>query len=65
MTRILSWNIYFFGWMIVGLFAIYLIIASVSVYYAILFMLRPGISHEARQMVMRRHMSYIAVNVLC
>jgi hypothetical protein len=43
----------------------YLGFAIASVVIAFRFVGKPGISGEARKMVVNRHVSYIIVNVIC
>ena len=58
-------NIYVYGWIVVSIFAVYIICALTSAIYAICRLRQPGISSEARQMFARRHISYIICNFVC
>ena len=51
--------------MLVILFLCYLIIAFCSIIFAFRFVSKPGISEEARKLIVRIHISYIVVNVIC
>lgn len=46
-------------------FVVYMLIALYSSCVAIVALRKPGISSDARKMIFRRHVSYIAVNILC
>ena len=54
-----------YGWLIVGSFFFYIVVAIYSIYYALKHLKRPGMSSESRVLLMRRHISYIVMNVLC
>lgn len=56
---------YLQGYFIILLFYIYLGFAIASVIFAIRFVGKPGISSEARNLIVRIHISYILVNCLC
>ena len=54
-----------YGWIVVVIFFIYIVTACYSIFFGMKFLFRPGISSEARKMTMRRHVFYIAMNILC
>ena len=56
---------FLYGWIIVGSFFVYLVVAILSIYYAFKHLSKPGMSSEARGMTTRRHISFILANVLC
>ena len=58
-------NMYLYGWLVVSIFATYVVIAAYSSFFAYKALKRPGVSSVARQMINRRHITYIIVNVLC
>ena len=65
MVRIESSNPLVYGYLILGLFLIYLSLALVSVIFAWRYVRQPGISAEARILIVRIHVVYIVVNVMC
>ena len=56
---------FIYGWIIVVSFVFYLVVAILSIYYAMKHLNRPGMSSESRALLMRRHISYILMNVAC
>jgi len=64
-VRVGSENLHMFGYIIQGIFCIYLSFAVASIIFAFRFVRKPGISQEARQEIVRVHITYIVVNVVC
>ena len=54
-----------YGYLVLTAFGVYLISACASAFYALRFLNRPGISTTARRMIVRRHLSYIIMNIFC
>ena len=65
LVRVFSWYLYLYGYILFFIFLIYIGYAVASVIVAFQFVRKPGISGEARRMVVNRHVSYIVVNVVC
>ena len=65
LVRSYSWYENIYGYLIQFIFICYLVIAICSIYYAVRFVSKPGISEEARKLIVRIHISYIVVNVIC
>lgn len=58
-------NLYIYGYFLAGCFLAYIFIAIYSAYVAQKALNRPGMSKIARQMINRRHFTYILVNFFC
>lgn len=54
-----------YGWIVIVTFIVYLVVATVSIYYAFKHLSKPGMSSESRVLLTRRHISYILANVAC
>jgi hypothetical protein len=54
-----------YGFVVVVVFIIYVLIALYSAFAAYQALKRPGMSQTARMMIIRRHISYIIVNITC
>ena len=65
LVRGISWIQSIYSTMILILFLCYLVIAICSIIFAFRFVSKPGISEEARKLIVRIHISYIFVNVIC
>ena len=65
LTRVCSWKQGIYGFMIQFMFFVYLIIAVASIIFAYRFVRKPGISQEARSLIVRIHITYIVVNIVC
>ena len=63
--RVGSDKVYLYGYIIEAIFCVYLIFAIYSIYFAFRFVSKPGISSEARKLIVRVHVVYIFVNVVC
>ena len=65
LVRICSSNIHLYGYFIQAIFVVYIGAAIISIIFAFRFVRQPGISSEARKTVVRVHITFVLVNIIC